>query len=163
MYYLYILNVPYKVQYSIDYTDRGALLESICRLRSKMDRIIFLFTPSHKGVAPNAYADAAAKSHLQSPCESDTHITAQVQSRPCLYRMCSDFDEQGQLQPMNAQAESVWISWDRALFKTVRKRSARWIHMQMTGSQQHTLLDATFIGRRGHKNESPSYVHLTPL
>ena len=44
--------------------DRGALLENICRLRQRMNRVIFLYTPSHKGIAPNAMADAAAKAHL---------------------------------------------------------------------------------------------------
>ena len=45
--------------------DRGALLENICHLRRSMDRVIFLYTPSHKGIAPNAMADATAKAHLR--------------------------------------------------------------------------------------------------
>ena len=39
---------------------RGAMLEAICRLREQLERVVFLYTPSHRGIAPNAYTDAAA-------------------------------------------------------------------------------------------------------
>ena len=52
--------------------DRGALLEAICRLRARLGLVVFMYTPSHVGIVPNAYADAAAKSHLSEPWEGDS-------------------------------------------------------------------------------------------
>ena len=143
--------------------DRGALLEGICRLRNKMDRVVFLFTPSHKGIAPNAYADAAAKSHLTAPRGQDDSLAMHVVSKPSLYRVRSDFDAQGRLHTLSTAATSPWILWDRSLFKATRKRSLRWVHTQMMEGAKHVLLDTTFIGRRGHTCESATYAAVTKL
>ena len=120
-----------------------------CTKLAMMDRVVFLFTPSHKGIAPNAYADAAAKSHLTAPRGQDDSLAMHVVSKPSLYRVRSDFDAQGRLHTLSTAATSPWILWDRSLFKATRKRSLRWVHTQMMEGAKHVLLDTTFIGRRG--------------
>ena len=80
--------------------DRGALLEAICRLRARFDRVVFLYVPSHTGIAPNAYADAVAKAYLFTPwIHTDmAQIHQGVESRPCLYQFPSDYTDAGYLR-----------------------------------------------------------------
>ena len=67
--------------------DRGAMLEEICRLRACLGRVVMVWVPSHRGISPNAMADAIAKSYLTQQVDSDAvrAIAAAVQTRPCLY------------------------------------------------------------------------------
>ena len=55
---------------------RGELLEYICILRSQLEKVVFVWVPSHEGIAMNAYADAAAKAHLGAKREDVTSIIA---------------------------------------------------------------------------------------
>ena len=138
--------------------ERGALLEAICRLRARLGLVVFMFTPSHVGIVPNAYADAAAKSHLSEPWEGDSAqqaILPHVPSRPCLYAVRSDFLPDGTLRPEGDDTEGAWILWDRRLFTSGRRRVARWLHGHMAeGLSGDALVESTFIGRRGHACEA---------
>ena len=65
--------------------DRGALLESCCVLRAQLERVVFMYVPAHRGSAPNAYADAAAKAHLGAGREDTMmDLRARVMTRPIL-------------------------------------------------------------------------------
>ena len=44
---------------------RGGILEAICRLRAKLEIVVFMYVPAHRGVSMSAYADAVAKDYLQ--------------------------------------------------------------------------------------------------
>ena len=44
---------------------RGGILEAICRLRAKLELVVFMYTPAHRGASMSAYADAVAKAYLQ--------------------------------------------------------------------------------------------------
>ena len=95
---------------------RGAMLEAICRLREQLERVVFLYTPSHRGIAHNAYADAAAKSHLQA-ARSVSDVRGSVLARPSLFKIESDFNADGTLREQGPNAApGEWILWDRGLF-----------------------------------------------
>ena len=42
----------------------GATIEAINELRSQIERVTFIYVPSHAGVVPNAYVDGIAKAYL---------------------------------------------------------------------------------------------------
>jgi len=66
---------------------RAAMLEAICRWRSHFGLVVFLWCPSHRGVTCNAYADAAAKAHLDAPHDPALaqRLTGDMRARPCIY------------------------------------------------------------------------------
>ena len=145
--------------------DRGAMLESVCRARAQLDRVIFMFTPSHKGTAPNAMADAAAKSWLerQPPAGVDRAIIANVQARPVVYEAVSDFTSHGILRQDGEAATGAPVLLDRRLFPSARRRLARWLHTHMAAglSDPNAHVDMTFVGRRSHTHEARSYLAVT--
>ena len=81
--------------------DRGMILEHICHLRERADTVVFLWTPAHAGVTPNAYADAAAKSYCQHGTLTKVYDEAARSSvaKPCTYWVDSDFGQDGTLLP----------------------------------------------------------------
>lgn len=145
--------------------DRGALLEAICSLRARLELVVFMFTPSHRGIAPNAMADAAAKSHLQAPRATgvDAAVRAGVCSRPCVYDVRSDFGVDGILRPAGAEG-GEWEMWDRRLFPAARRRLARWVHLALErGLSGAQMVDSTFVGRRGHPCEARTFAAVTRM
>ena len=140
--------------------DRGALLENICVLRQRMNRVIFLYTPSHKGIAPNAMADAAAKAHLNGsdPHDATAQICDTVRSRPCLYTINSDYHKDGTLRELGSTAQHTQILWDRRLFPAIRRRVARWVHATLNDGLAAGYVDPHFVGRRGHAVETNKFV-----
>ena len=132
--------------------DRGALLENICHLRRNMDRVIFLYTPSHKGIAPNAMADATAKAHLRShspaACTDTQAICAAVRTRPCVYTVCSDYYRDGTLRELGATQPHTDILWDRRLFPAVRRRVARWVHSTLSEGLSNVYCDPHYADTR---------------
>ena len=148
--------------------DRGATLEALCRLREQLGLVVFMFTPSHVGIAPNAYADAAAKAHLDAPLNDGSGtcaVASLVTSRPVVYQVCSDFRADGTLVPQQDRdaAHAIWVTLDRGLFSAVRKRVSRWLHTHMLPGAHSAALDTTFIGRRGHHSESTTYAAVVRL
>mgnify|MGYP002047075011 CR=1 FL=1 len=51
---------------------RAALLQAINHARERLELVVMMWTPAHCGVAPNAYADAAAKAYLAAAAEAQT-------------------------------------------------------------------------------------------
>ena len=45
--------------------ERAAMLESCCVLRARLQLVVFMYVPAHRGISLNAYADAAAKAHRE--------------------------------------------------------------------------------------------------
>ena len=144
--------------------DRGAELESLCTLRSQLETVIFVWCPSHVGISPNAYADAAAKAHL-----SDTGCDAALweatcthaRARPCLHEVRSDYDADGVLLTANNAGSGAWVPWDRRIFTAARRRLGRHVHSTLArGLRDTQLLDHTFIGRLGHTSESRTYAEV---
>ena len=46
---------------------QGAPLEAICTARERIELAVFMYVPAHRGLAPNAIADAVAKAYTQAP------------------------------------------------------------------------------------------------
>ena len=63
--------------------DRGAMLEAICAVRKRLERVVFLWVPGHRGVAPNEMADVAAGAHLGEQAAGDItrRVARDVQTR----------------------------------------------------------------------------------
>ena len=70
----------------------AAMLEEICEHRAKLDRVVIVYTPGHRGISPNEYADAAAKAHAWEAISpgTDYEIARHVRSRPCVYSMTGE-------------------------------------------------------------------------
>jgi hypothetical protein len=70
----------------------AAMLEEICEHRAKLDRVVIVYTPGHRGISPNEYADAAAKAHAWEAISpgTDYEIAQHVRSRPCVYSMTGE-------------------------------------------------------------------------
>ena len=67
--------------------ERASLLESCCVLRARLQLVVLMYVKAHAGNSINAYADAAAKTHLQSEHGSflAEDVAEAVRSRPCVY------------------------------------------------------------------------------
>jgi len=70
---------------------RGAMLEEAAVLRAKIARaggmVVMVWCPAHRGISPNAMADAAAKAHLYERVEEGIarQVAQNVWSRPCVW------------------------------------------------------------------------------
>ena len=144
--------------------DRGATLEAVCSLRKQLGRVVFLWVPAHRGISANAYADAAAKAHLESGSDDRARwreTASRARSRPCLYEVRSDYGDGGMLREVEAARVGAWVPWDRRLFPAARRRLARWTHLELrAGLSESYSIDGTFIGRRGHPSESRTYAEV---
>ena len=67
--------------------ERGGLLEAIAYYRSKLEAVVFVWVPSHVGIACNAHADAVATAYLGNNDTEDASkvVRDAVRTRPCMY------------------------------------------------------------------------------
>ena len=105
--------------------DRGGMLEAINNIRTQLGEVVMLWTPSHTGISPNAYADNAAKTYLQRAYNGATEQTSKVvcdnvQGRPCLYEISIGEGE-----------NKKWELMDRPAFKACRLRGRRYVRGQL--------------------------------
>ena len=141
------------------------MLEAICRLRTRFDRVIFMYVPAHAGIASNAYADATAKTYWHQPWSTATAHTVctNVLSRPSLYQSPSDFTPEGYLRQYE-DPPTAWVLQDRRLFRNTRMRCGRWIDKHLAAPLSgHCLLTHTHIGRRSHDCETDTYLAIAKL
>ena len=68
-------------------TEGLGLLEAIAYYRSQLEAVVFVWVPSHVGIACNAYADAVATAHLGNNDSEDASkvVRDAVRTRPCMY------------------------------------------------------------------------------
>ena len=68
-------------------TEGLGLLEAIAYYRSQLEAVVFVWVPSHVGIACNAYADAVATAHLGDNDTEDASkvVRDAVRTRPCMY------------------------------------------------------------------------------
>ena len=141
--------------------ERAAMLESCCVLRARLQLVVFMYVPAHRGISLNAYADAAAKAHLDAPLDADTASTVceNVTSKPSVHVVRSDFCRDGTLRAQGVAAtDAPWVVWDKRLFAAVRRRAARSVHERLHAKHaEKGYVDSTWIGRRAHESESRSY------
>ena len=66
-----------------------AMLEEICTHRARLGGVVVMYTPGHRGISPNEYADAAAKAHVWDDVDPliTSEIAKHVCTRPCVYRL----------------------------------------------------------------------------
>ena len=65
----------------------GACMEAINTIRARLNRVVFMWVPSHVGVMPNAYADAIAKAHTYNTHRQRTTrvLARNITSRSVIY------------------------------------------------------------------------------
>ena len=75
--------------------DRGAMLEAICAVRKRLERVVLVWVPGHRGVSPNEMADVAAGAHLGEQVAGDItrRVARDVQTRDCLYEQHSQYED----------------------------------------------------------------------
>ena len=93
--------------------DRGAMLEEICERRSRINRLITVWTPSHRGISPNSVADAIAKAYLEKEVDTEgvNSIASVSKTRPCVY---------GIKTPTGIEMR------DRRIYKEAHNRTKKW-------------------------------------
>jgi hypothetical protein len=66
-----------------------AMLEEICTHRARLGGVVVMYTPGHRGISPNEYADAVAKAHVWDDVDPliTSEIAKHVCTRPCVYRL----------------------------------------------------------------------------
>lgn len=148
--------------------DRGAMLESCCVLRARLQLVVFMYVSAHSGNAMNAMADAAAKAHVRGPLDDLLDVAARVTSRPVVCTVRSDFDAGGRLRPPDldgggrlrpprAHTGHQMVMWDRRLFSGVRVRAARWVHWRLVRDLHGAYVDEALLGRRWHASDARTY------
>ena len=76
--------------------ERGAMLEEICNTRADIQagggRVVLMWLPGHRGVAPNAYADAIAKAYVRDKVDAcmNMNVASSVATAPCMYGNVAD-------------------------------------------------------------------------
>ena len=127
--------------------DRGAMIEAVCEARSRLQSVVFVWCPGHRGVVPNECADMAAKAHLDEPVDGDMteRIAKSVRTRDCLYEMGSDHDE------------GTWSLLDRRCFKMARHTMGRWVQNTLLSSVHTLRYDAALADGRRHNYGEGGY------
>jgi ribonuclease HI len=101
--------------------DRARLVEAICNVRKEIGVCVLCKVQSHVGVAPNEYADAAAKAHLEAPAEEIEDAVAQMER----YLLRAQWVHEERLRG------GTWSMTDRAMYATARKRGTVYARRKM--------------------------------
>jgi ribonuclease HI len=119
------------------------MLEEICAHRARLDRVVIMYTPGHRGVSPNEYADAAAKAHAAGEVSPHValEVAARVVSRPCVYEGTSDGDGLCQ-RPMFQEVRGRMTAWVR---KTLGASAARGLVLGQDGDVWRDVLRMTAV------------------
>ena len=109
--------------------DRGGMLEEINRRRAMLDRCVFLWVPSHRGISPNSMADAAAKAYLEQPVDAEgvTAVAEAVLTRPCLYAV-------------RGAGGGVPALRDRRVYAEAFARVGTWVHAMLRKGTSHGIV-----------------------
>ena len=111
---------------------------------------------------------------LVSPVTADTMVCSTaddpaslvaplVRSRPSIPICDTSYDGDGRLVRHEADSQGT-VLMDRRAFRMAKHRLSHWVHAELarTLDAGHGLLiDASYIGRRGHAKEARSWVELT--
>ena len=132
----------------------GATIEAINNLREKIGHVVFMYTPSHAGVVPNAYADGIAKAHLQSQHRIRTGqiVAKYIKSRGVIYEK---------------RVPGQWQLKDGTTFKHTRLGAMEWIRgrskSEYKGGQQWNQVIMSHIGKGPRlEQEDDKHTHITP-
>jgi hypothetical protein len=96
------------------------MLEAIAYYRARLGMVTIMWVPSHKGIGPNAYADAVAKGAMAGALEKGItrRIAERVSSRQCIYER-------------QLAAGGEWELWDRTVFAGARKQANGWVQAKL--------------------------------
>ena len=103
--------------------ERGGLLEAIAHYRSQLEAVVFVWVPSHVGIACNAYADAVATAYLGKDVTEDASkvVRDAVRTRPCMYTVRREAAEDPE------KREIV----DRRTYGHMRQSAHEWVCEQL--------------------------------
>jgi len=126
--------------YAMD--DRGGMLEAICTYRERLELVITMYVPAHRGFAANSYADAAAKAACSLEHVSD--ISGVIKEAIKWKRYVSEVWVQG------GKDEGRWEVWDVAPYEAMKEALGWWIVRKEYREQKgaSSMVDETRIGPR---------------
>ena len=103
----------------------GAVLEEICSIRRRLDIVVVMYVPGHRGVVANEYADAVAKAYTNDEVDGDItrRVAAAVRTRPCVY-------EEG-------EAPGLCM---RTVYAAALRGAQNWAVRQMRSTATHGIL-----------------------
>ena len=134
----------------------GAKIEAINTLRTKLERVVFLYVPSHSGVVPNAYADGVAKAYLarQHKLRIGKVVARHVRSRSIIYEKRVGDDAQLKDGPTYKHARKGVMEWVRTRSTSVFRGDdgRRWNQgvMKAVGKGPAPPTDTDEKGQRTH-------------
>ena len=111
---------------------RGAMLEEAAVLRAKIARaggmVVFVWCPAHRGISPNAMADAAAKAHLNERVEEGIarRVARGVWSRPCVWAKRGE----GGVEELR----------DDSIYRTAKQEGAEWARREVAQRSTRGIL-----------------------
>ena len=103
--------------------ERGGLLEAIAHYRSQLEAVVFVWVPSHVGIACNAYADAVATAYLGKDDTEDASkvVRDAVRTRPCMYTVRKEMAEDPEKREIS----------DRRTYGHMRQSAHEWVCEQL--------------------------------
>ena len=112
---------------------RQVLLERILLRRAEWERrggaVVFLWTPAHRGVYPNQYADTIAKAHVDRP-------TAPQYTMPIGRR-----GSMVQYETQQPDGSYSWMAGDRRLLGLVQRAIGRYAVRRSAAEASHDLTE----------------------
>ena len=117
---------------------RAALLHAINSARARLQLVVTVWTPAHRGVAANAYADAAAKAYLSMPIDEGRAQAAIMRDLPT-GRLVQVVAADGGLEP-----------WPETRFAVMREAVGWWVRRREM-EQTRTRVMAVAKDRLGAK------------
>ena len=97
------------------------MMDEICYHRRRLGLVVTVWVPSHRGIAMNAYADAAAKAYAEADIMRETRSMREgveyVTGRTCVYRTQQD--------------EHVWTLSDEHPYRQAKRGMQVWVRRSM--------------------------------
>jgi hypothetical protein len=120
--------------------DRGGMLEAICTYREKLELVVTMYVPAHRGFAANSYADAAAKAACSLEHVND--ISGVIKDAIKWKRYVSEVWVQG------GRNEGRWEVWDVAPYEAMKEAIGWWVVRKEYNEQKGAseMIDETRIG-----------------
>ena len=119
---------------------RGAILEAICTASERLELAVFMYVPAaaHRGLAPNAIADAVAKAYTQAP-HATPGVSAMMQEGIRRRRVVHEV-------LIRERERRTWEIWDARAFVAMREAMGWNIRRKLAGTQHGRALRNDCLG-----------------
>ena len=132
-------------EYAMD--DRGGMLEAICTYREKLELVVTMYVPAHRGFAANSYADAAAK----AACSLEkVHDVSEVIKEAMKWKRYVN-----EVWVQEGQGGGRWEVWDVTTYEAMKEAVGWWIVRKEYREQKGAsmMIDKAKIGPEWESNQ----------